>query len=121
MARAGLSMAFASATKAKAESMSNGSDLPDGLLGWVLAGIGAAMGTLVTTIATLWRVSEGKNAKAIEEQRSQIATVQTEIAVVRDNLKTTEAARLDCERDRARLTAKCEIFESRLSKLEGQK
>lgn len=100
--------------------MSNGSELPEGLLGWVLTGVGAVMATLVTTIATLWRVSESKNAKAIEEQHKQIATVQAEVALVRDNLKTTEEARLECERDRASLTAKCDIFEKRLSRLEGQ-
>lgn len=99
--------------------MSNG-ELPDGLIGWALAGIGAAMGTLVTTIATLWKVSEGKNAKAIEEQHREIAVVRTEMQGVRDNLKITEQARLECERDRASLMAKCEIFESRLSRLEGK-
>jgi septal ring factor EnvC (AmiA/AmiB activator) len=110
--------------------MSNGSDLPDGFFGYVLAFVGTAMGTLVTTIATLWKVSEGKNAKAIEEQRQEIMTqkvefadaksqMRTEISMVRENLKAVEEARLECERDRAMLTAKCEIFESRLSKLEG--
>jgi hypothetical protein len=99
--------------------MSNG-ELPDGLIGWALAGIGAAMGTLVTTIATLWKVSESKNAKAIEEQHKEIAVVRTEMQGVRDNLKITEQARLECERDRASLMAKCEIFEARLSRLEGK-
>ena len=110
--------------------MSNG-ELPDGLVGWALAGIGAAMGTLVTTIATLWKVSESKNAKAIEEQRQESAQqrvefatakseLATEIRTVRENLQIAEAARLECERDRASLTAKCEIFEKRLTRLESQ-
>ena len=109
--------------------MSNG-DLPEGFFGWALVAIGTAMGTLVTTIATLWKVSESKNAKAIEEQRQEIinqkvdyadakSQMRTEISMVRENLKAVEEARLECERDRAMLTAKCEIFESRLSKLEG--
>jgi septal ring factor EnvC (AmiA/AmiB activator) len=110
--------------------MSNGSDLPDGFFGYAIASIGAAMSVLVTTIATLWKVSESKNAKAIEEQRQEIinqkveyadarSQMKTEISMVRENLKAVEDARLECERDRAMLTAKCEIFESRLSKLEG--
>jgi len=109
--------------------VSNG-DLPEGFFGWALVAIGTAMGTLVTTIATLWKVSESKNAKAIEEQRQEIinqkvdyadakSQMRTEISMVRENLKAVEEARLECERDRAMLTAKCEIFESRLSKLEG--
>jgi septal ring factor EnvC (AmiA/AmiB activator) len=111
--------------------MSNGSDIPDGFLGYALAFIGTAMGTLVTTIATLWKVSESKNAKAIEEQRQEAiqqkvefadakSQMRTEIGMVRENLKAVEEARLECERDRAKLTAKCEIFEARLSRLEGQ-
>jgi predicted nuclease with TOPRIM domain len=110
--------------------MSNG-DLPEGFFGWALVAIGTAMGTLVTTIATLWKVSESKNARAIEEQRQEIITqkvefadakaqMRTEIGLVRDNLKAVEEARLECERDRAKLTAKCEIFEDRLSRLENQ-
>jgi septal ring factor EnvC (AmiA/AmiB activator) len=50
------------------------------------------------------------------EAKSQM---RTEIAMVRENLKAVEEARLECERDRSKLTAKCEIFEQRLSKLEG--
>jgi hypothetical protein len=98
--------------------MSNG-ELPEGFMGWALAGVVAAMGTLATTIATLWKVGESKNAKAIQEQREEIVAVRTEMQGVRENLKTTEQARLECERDRASLTAKCEIFEARLSRLEG--
>jgi septal ring factor EnvC (AmiA/AmiB activator) len=111
--------------------MSNG-DLPEGFFGWALVSIGTAMGTLVTTIATLWKVSESKNARAIEEQRKEImqqkidyadakAQMKTEIGIVRENLKAVEEARLECERDRARLSAQHEIFKDRLSKLEGEK
>ena len=110
--------------------MSNG-EFPEGLMGWVLTSVGAVMATLVTTIATLWKVGESKNAKAIEEQRKETeqqkiefashrAELATEIRAVRENLKVTEEARLECERDRASLTAKCEIFETRLSRLENQ-
>lgn len=99
--------------------MSNG-EFPDGLMGWILTSVGAVMATLVTTIATLWKVGESKNAKAIEEQYRELTVVRTEMQGVRENLQATENARLECERDRASLTAKCEIFEARLSRLEQQ-
>jgi septal ring factor EnvC (AmiA/AmiB activator) len=99
--------------------MANG-ELPEGFFGWVLTGVGAAMATLVTAIGTLWRGIESRNARAIEEQAKQIVHVEAEVKMVRETLSTTEAARLECERDRASLSAKCEIFEKRLSRLEGQ-
>jgi septal ring factor EnvC (AmiA/AmiB activator) len=92
--------------------------IPDGFFGWVLTGIGAIIATLVTTVATLWRLNESRNNKAIEENYKQIAHVEGELKVMREHVSKVEEARLECERDRARLSAKCEIFEDRLSTLE---
>lgn len=89
-------------------------------MGWILTSVGAVMATLVTTIATLWKVGESKNAKAIEEQHRELTSVRIEMQGVRENLQVTEKARLECERDRSALTAKCEIFEARLTRLENQ-
>lgn len=110
--------------------MSN-SSLPEDFFGWVLSGVLVVITTLAGSVATLFKMSESKNAKAIEEQQKEIiqqkieyteakSQMRTEISMVRENLKAVEESRLECERDRAKLTAKCEIFESRLSKLEGQ-
>lgn len=110
--------------------MSN-SSLPEDFFGWVLSGILVVITTLAGAVATLFKMSENKNSKAIEEQQKEIihqkveyaeakSQMRTEISMVRETLKSVEEARLECERDRAKLTAKCEIFESRLSKLEGQ-
>lgn len=103
--------------------MSNG-ELPEGFFGWVLTGIGGMLATLVTTVATLWRVSESKNAKAIEGWEKKIVVVEAElkaeVKTVREKLETTEIARLECEQDRSSLSAKCEIFEHRLQRLEKQ-
>lgn len=110
--------------------MSN-SSLPEDFFSWVLSGVLVVITALAGAVATLFKISESKNAKAIEEQQKEIiqqkvehteakTQMRTEISMVRENLKAVEEARLDCERDRAMLTAKCEIFEARLSRLEGQ-
>jgi septal ring factor EnvC (AmiA/AmiB activator) len=110
--------------------MSNG-ELPEGFFSWVLTGVLAVVTTLAGAVAALFKISESKNTKAIEEQQQEIlkqkidyaeskAQMRTEIGLVRDNLKAVEEARLECERDRAALTAKCEIFEKRLARLEDQ-
>jgi septal ring factor EnvC (AmiA/AmiB activator) len=110
--------------------MSN--EMPENLFTWVLAGVGAVVGTLATTVAALFKISESKNAKAIEEQRRESAEqklefaavraqMATEISQVRKNLEVTEEARIECERDRASLKTKCEIFEARIQRLEERK
>lgn len=110
--------------------MSN-SGLPEDFFGWVLSGVLVVITTLAGAVAALFKISESKNAKAIEEQQKEIiqqkveyaeakSQMKTEISIVRENLQAVEEARLECERDRAMLSAKCEIFESRLSRLEGQ-
>lgn len=97
--------------------MSNG-ELPEGFWAWFLGGIGTVVATLATVIASLFKINEGKNSTAINEQAKEIVAFQTELKMVRENLSAVELARLECERDRASLTAKCEIFEKRLARLE---
>ena len=95
-------------------------ELPDGFWAWFLGGIGTVVATLATVIASLFKINETKNTNAIAEQSKEIASAQTEIKIVREALSAVEVARLECERDRAALTAKCEFFEKRLAKLEDQ-
>jgi hypothetical protein len=95
-------------------------ELPDGFWVWFLGGIGTVVATLATVIASLFKINEGKNSNAIAEQSKEIVTFQTELKMVRENLSGVEIARMECERDRAALTAKCEIFEKRLARLEDQ-
>lgn len=97
--------------------LSNG-DLPEGFWVWFLGTIGVVVSTLATTVATLFKINETKNEKSIADQSKEIATFQTELKLVRENLSTVETARLECEQDRAKLAAKCEIFEDRLTRLE---
>jgi hypothetical protein len=95
-------------------------ELPDGFWAWFLGGIGTVVATLATVIASLFRINELKNTAAIAEQALEIASAQTEIKVVREALSAVEVARMECERDRAALGAKCEFFEKRLAKLEDK-
>jgi hypothetical protein len=95
-------------------------ELPDGFFNWVVGAVAAVVTTLVATVTTLWRVNESKNAKAIEEQSKQIVHIEAELNIVREHAKTCDEARVLCERDRAVLGAKCEMFEKRLSELEAK-
>lgn len=93
-------------------------ELPESFLSWVLGGIVAVVATLAGVVTTLWRANEAKNAEAIKEQAKQIAGIEGELKVVREHSHACEAARIECEKDRSALNAKCEIFEKRLTQLE---
>jgi hypothetical protein len=43
-----------------------------GETGWVVGGVGAAIGALATAVATLFKINEGKNAQAIVELKDAI-------------------------------------------------
>ena len=100
----------------ESEAMAN--DLPDGFFNWVLGGVGAIFAGLCVTVTTLWRINESKNAKAIEEQAKQIIAINADLKTVREQAQICDEARIVCERDRAVLASKCEIFEKRLTELE---
>lgn len=98
----------------------SGGELPDGFWAWFLGGIGIVVGTLATVIGALFKINESKNTTAIAAQEKEILALHAEVKSVRDAAHVTEAARIECERDRARLSVKCEFIESRLAKLEGK-
>jgi septal ring factor EnvC (AmiA/AmiB activator) len=95
-----------------------GHELPESFVSWVLGGIVAVVTTLAAVVTTLWRANEAKNAEAIKEQAKQIAGIEDELKVVKEHGNICEQSRIECEKDRARLGAKCEIFEKRLTELE---
>lgn len=95
-----------------------GHELPESFISWVLGGVVAVVTTLAAVVTTLWRANEAKNAEAIKEQSKQIAGIEGELKVVRDHSHLCEQARIECEKDRASLNTKCEIFEKRLTQLE---
>lgn len=100
------------------ESKVMANDLPEGFVNWVLGGVATIFTGLCVTVTTLWRINESKNSKAIEEQSKQIVGIESELKTVRDHARMCDDARIVCERDRAVLTAKCEIFEKRLTEVE---
>ena len=95
-------------------------ELPDGFFNWVIGAVAAVVTALVATVTTLWRINESKNAKAIESLQLQLTKIETELNVVRENAQICDEARILCERDRASLRTKCEMFEKRLSELEAK-
>lgn len=102
-------------------SLSPGENLPEGFFGWVATAVGVALTTLAGAVASLWKISESKNAKAIQAQEQQITNLQAEVKGIRDNLYSCEQARHECESHRASLQMKCEFIEARLNKLENPK
>lgn len=98
-----------------------GEHLPEGLFGWILTGIGVTLATLASTVAALWKVGESKNAQAIVAQEKEIDQLREEVKSVRESLKQSEDARLECESHRASLQVKCEMIEDRLKRLENPK
>jgi hypothetical protein len=73
--------------------MSNG-ELPEGFWAWFLGGIGTVVATLATVVASLFRINESKNTKAIEEQSKEIIAFQTELKMVREHLTSVEIERM---------------------------
>lgn len=75
-----------------------------GLTGWVLAGIGAIVSTLLTGVVTLFRMRESENAQAITKLEQNLATI---------NGKADK-----CEEDRHLLFTSCEVMKIKLDVLE---
>jgi chromosome segregation ATPase len=76
----------------------------DSLTGWVLAGIGGIMSTLLTGLVTLFRMRENENTKAIAELKEK-ATVLEERSE-------------KCESDRAELSSSCAVLKTKMEFLE---
>lgn len=95
-----------------------------GFLLWAVSILAAALGAM-------WKLGESKNARDIQSAKEEMvayrtenaaikAELQTEIRVLREDQKVTEAARLKCEMDRARLDAVCGLLTSRIDNLEAK-
>lgn len=87
-------------------------DVPDqSLLNWVLGGVVVIVSTLAGVVSLLYRAAETRNARDINELKGQVSALDTK-------LDETEAARLECEKDRASLRATCDLVTDRVAKLE---
>lgn len=77
-----------------------------GLTGWVLAGIGAIVSTLLTGVVTLFRMRESENAQAITKLEQNLATI---------NGKADK-----CEEDRHLLFTSCKVLETKMAMLDSR-
>ena len=80
------------------------SEEANGLTGWVLAGIGAIVSTLLTGVVTLFRMRESENAQAISKLEHNLIAI---------NGKADK-----CEEDRHSLFTSCEVLKIKLDVLE---
>lgn len=76
----------------------------NGFTGWVLAGIGAVVSTLLTGVVTLFRMRESENTAAIAKLEQSL----TEVSDKADK----------CEEDRHLLFTSCEVLKIKLDLLE---
>ena len=76
----------------------------NGVTGWVLAGVGAVVSTLLTGVVTLFRMRESENSKAISKLEQSLLEV---------------SGKADkCEQDRHTLFTSCEVMKVKLEVLE---
>jgi hypothetical protein len=75
-----------------------------GFTGWVLAGIGAIVSTLLTGVITLFRLRETENAKAISKLE----------ITLEETMKRADK----CEDDRTHLFSTCEVLKYKVETLE---
>lgn len=76
----------------------------EGFTGWVLAGIGAIVSTLLTGVITLFRLRETENAKAISKLE----------ITLEETMKRADK----CEDDRTHLFSTCEVLKYKVETLE---
>lgn len=80
------------------------SEETNGFTGWVLAGIGAVVSTLLSGIITLFRMRESENTKAITKLEHSLIEVSSKAD--------------KCEEDRHTLFTSCEVMKFKLDVLE---
>lgn len=85
----------------------------DGLLDWVLAGIAVIATTLCGVITVMWRVIEGKNAKAIRRLEDTIKDLTAKH-------EHCEKARLESLATHVRMETQYQYLTEELSRLRGQ-
>ena len=77
-----------------------------GFTGWVLAGIGAIVSTLLTGVVTLFRMRENENAKAIIKLETSLSEVSNKAD--------------KCEEDRHILFTNCKVLETKMQMLDSR-
>lgn len=83
------------------------------LLAWVIAGVGAILTTLVSTVAYLFRKSEYDNAQAIKVLQSQNEKQEAYCNKLSDHIQ-------NCENDRTKLFSQTAVLGSQVASLESR-
>jgi len=78
----------------------------EGILGWVLAGVGTVVSTLAGLVAMFYR-------QQILEHKTREEDLATRLDIVEKRADT-------CENDREELRIKCAVIEARIAVLEGK-
>jgi len=78
---------------------------------WIITIGTTAIATLSSALAFLFKLSEGKSARSI-------ASLETRLLAYEKHVERLDELNRVCVADRARLEARCEIFEKRLSQVE---
>ena len=95
------------------------------LTGWIVGAIGTAFGTLSATVATLFKLNESKNAKAIQalEQRlaSESADLKAEITRANERAEVSDQKHDDCLRDREELRVEMAMLKGSVEALKQNK
>lgn len=77
------------------------------LTGWIIGAIGTAFGTMGAAVATLFRMNESKNAKAIEVLEKRLAAeseaLKIEIAKANARAEISDQKHDECLQDREEL------------------
>lgn len=79
--------------------------------GWVLAGIGGIISTLLGALVSVIKVRENENAKAIQKLETTNAELKTNVQQISDKADK-------CETDRHLLFTNCKVMECKLDLLE---
>lgn len=83
------------------------------LLAWVIAGVGAILTTLVSTVAYLFRKSEYDNAQAIKVLQDQNEKQEAYSNKLSDHIQR-------CEDDRTKLFSQTAVLGSQVASLESR-
>ena len=80
---------------------------------WIIAGVSTIIASLASAVAYLFRLNETNSIKAVTGLEVRVEHYEKRV----DHL---DKMNRDCLEDRAKLAAKCELFEKRISQIEGK-
>ena len=80
---------------------------------WIIAGVSTIIASLASAVAYLFKLNETNSIKAVAGLEARVEHYEKRV----DHLDKMNS---ECLQDRAKLSAKCELFEKRISQIEGK-